>query len=419
MDKEIRTMRSDEQAEVCIVGAGPAGLTLALLLLRSGLRVSLVERTRAFDREFRGEILQPGAMQLLDELGVLADIRRRGGYELERFEMIDNGRLCMRIEYRDLASDFNFLLSVPQRHLLEELLAQCCRYRRFNYHEGASITALERDGGRVVGIHYRQDSEERTIAASLVVGADGRYSKTRKLAEIPFNRQENFAHDVLWFRVPLPAGDPTQVRVYRSGGNPVLAYRSYPDFLQLGWTLPHGRYRELASQGFDETKRQILRAAPMYEAPIAQAIHKMSDLTLLDVFSGNAGIWTLPGLVLVGDSAHTHGPIGAQGINLAIQDAVVLHPEVIRSVSSGEDGTDDLGPYEARRRPDIEAVTVLQGRQARGMLSDNPIGNLLRPYVMRALGHTPIYAKTLNQLAFGRSPISVRSDLFESKPALV
>src|SRR6185437_4239718 len=184
------------------------------------------------------------------------------------------------------------------------------------------------------------------------------------------------------------------------------------------WTLPHGRYRELAALGFEETLRQIRRAAPMYQDAIAGTLHQMTDLTLLDVFSGKAGVWVVPGLVLIGDSAHTHGPIGAQGINLAVQDAVVLHPEVVRSLTRGETGTDDLGPYEARRRPDIEAVTVLQGRQARGMLSDNPIGNVLRPYVMRALGHTPLYAKTLNQLAFGRSPISVRTDLFESMPAL-
>lgn len=407
-----------EQPDVCIVGGGPAGMTLALLMLRSGSTVTVLERTRDFDREFRGEILQPGAMQLLDELGVLDGARRRGSVRMNRFQLIVHGRTDMDIDYGKLNSDFSFLLSIPQRHLLEELLAECRRYQRFSYHEGASIIELCKEGERVVGARYRQSSTEQEVAARFVVGADGRYSKTRRLAGIEFARQDSFAHDVLWFRVPLPADHPDNVRVYRSGGNPVLAYRSHPDALQLGWTLPHSGYREIAAHGFDYVLGQVVQAAPMFADEITRSIHKLSDLTLLDVFFGCSKKWVIDGLILIGDSAHTHGPIGAQGINLAIQDAALLHPQLVGALEANMKGALELGSYESLRRPDINAISVMQARQAGALLSTNSMANLVRPSVMRALAHTPLYGKTLQRLAFGRSPIAVRSDLFEAQPAL-
>lgn len=94
----------DITTDICVVGAGPAGLTLALLMLRSGARVTVLDRTRSFEREYRGEILQPGAMTLLDRLGVLDGARARGGYELGRFQLVENERLLMDIDYGDRKS---------------------------------------------------------------------------------------------------------------------------------------------------------------------------------------------------------------------------------------------------------------------------------------------------------------------------
>lgn len=103
--EEVRAgARTDEEhrSDVCVVGAGPAGLTLALLLLKSGVRVSVVERSRSHQREFRGEILQPGAMTVLDRLGVLAGARERGCHEHDRFRLVEQDRVLLDIDYRAL-----------------------------------------------------------------------------------------------------------------------------------------------------------------------------------------------------------------------------------------------------------------------------------------------------------------------------
>jgi monooxygenase len=406
-------MSQHAQTDVCVVGGGPAGLTLALLLLRSGVSVSVLERSRSFDREFRGEILQPGGMRLLAELGVLQQARARGGYELSRFQLIQNGRVDMDIDYGQLEPPFDFLLSMPQRNLLEALLMECQRYAHFTYEEGGSITALHRAGERVCGVGYRKDSQEYNLGARCVIGADGRYSKTRKLAGIGFTRQEAFAHDVLWFRVPRPTDQPPYVRVYRAAGNPVLAYDSYPDALQLGWTLPHRSYREVSAKGIGYVREQIMQAAPPFADIVRDTVTDLNDLSLLDVFAGHADTWAMDGLVLIGDSAHTHGPMGAQGINLAIQDAVLLHPVLVQALRASSEGVGVLSSYEVRRRPDISAVSALQARQSRALLAQSAVGDRVRPFVMRALAHTPVYSKILHRIAYGRSRIALRSDLFQ------
>lgn len=142
---------------------------------------------------------------------------------------------------------------------------------------------------------------------------------------------------MLWFK--LTKDDPEvshDVRVFRSTGtSPVLAYGSWPNRIQVGWTLPHGGYKNVVAEGLGHVKAQLSKAVPAYADLIEEQITSLRDLSLLDVFSGRAERWATDGLVLMGDAAHTHSPIGAQGINLSVQDAVVLHPLLVESVGRG------------------------------------------------------------------------------------
>ncbi|MEU9319683.1 FAD-dependent monooxygenase [Streptomyces sp. NPDC048295] len=408
----------DITTDVCVVGAGPAGLTLALLMLRSGARVTVVERSRSFDREYRGEILQPGAMTLLDDLGLLAGARARGGYELGRFQLVENERLLMDIDYGTLPPPYGFLLSLPQRHLLTELFDACSGYPDFTYLDGCGLRELSGDGNAVTGIVCGQGERRRRITAPITVAADGRYSKTRRLAGIEQHRLDAFAHDILWFRVPAGDRRDRTVRVHRTDGAPVLIYDSYPDCVQIGWTLPHNGYRKIAEEGVERLRTRIARAVPAYADQVLEQVKELGDLTLLDVFSGYAEEWAADGLVLLGDSAHTHSPIGAQGINLAVQDAVLLHPVLLSALGTGDFGKAALSAWVPDRRKDIEKVFTLQARQSKAMLGGGGrIAGAVRPLAARALAHTPLYGRILRAIAFGARPVTVRSDLFgEAEP---
>lgn len=402
---------TDPRGDVCVVGGGPAGLTLALLMLRSGAAVTLVERSRTVRREYRGEILQPGGMRILDQLGVLAGARARGGYEMPRFQLLDRGRALLDVDYRRLPGPHNHLLSLPQEHLIAELLDRCRRYDGFTYLPGARLAALVRDGDRVVGAEVDGAAGRRTVPARCVVGADGRYSKTRQLAGIDNRRFDVFDRDVLWFRIPNPDGPTGRVRILRAEGSAVLAYDSYPGCVQIGWTLPHRRFREAGGTDVAELKASAKRHLPEYADAIEERIGGLADLTLLDVFAARAQRWSADGLLLIGDAAHTHSPLGAQGINLAIQDAAAAHPVLLEALRTGEPGPGSLAAFERLRGADIDAVMKFQIIQSRGMFGGGGLAGFLRPKLAGLLMHTPLGTKVLRHIALGNPGIRVRTDL--------
>ncbi|WP_028810375.1 FAD-dependent monooxygenase [Streptomyces flavidovirens] len=408
--EEIRT-------DICVVGAGPAGLVLALLLLKSGVRVAVVERARAHQREFRGEILQPGALALLDRLGVLAGARARGAHEHTAFRLVEGDRVLLDIDYRALPAPHNHLLSIPQAHVLDELLLHCEKYDGFRYLDGRRAGSLLREDGRITGVGADGPSGAVEVRAHCVVAADGRFSKVRRLSGIEAGRSDMFDLDVLWFK--LTTGDrgragrqARDVRVYRAGGSPVLVYDSWPDRVQIGWTLPHKGYQQVAARGLEHVKEQLALAVPPYAGLIHEQIRSPRDLSLLDVFSGRAERWADDGLVLIGDAAHTHSPIGAQGINLAVQDAVLLHPLLVESLRAGDAGAAFLSAFERKRAPDIERVTRLQGLQSKAMLSHGAFATRVRPKLARLLKHTPVYRKVLDHIAYGNPSVRIAEECF-------
>ncbi|MFJ2473583.1 FAD-dependent monooxygenase [Streptomyces sp. NPDC087659] len=400
------------RVDFCIVGGGPAGLTLALLLLRSGASVAVLERSRSLEREYRGEILQPGGAALLDRIGVLAGARKRGAHEHPGFRLTDRGRVLLDADYGRLPGPYNHLLSLPQRHLLEELLDRCREFTAFRYLPGHRASELLRDADGVVRGVVATGAGRVEVRAHCVVGADGRYSKIRRLANIEVDRAESFDHDVLWFKLPADDDADHRVRIFRAGGNPVLVHRSFPDTLQVGWTLPHGGYRAVAERGIEHVKAEIAKALPPYADRIAAHLGRLSDLTLLDVFTQEARSWTADGLVLIGDAAHTHSPIGAQGINLAIQDAVVLHPVLMASLSGGDASAQTLEEFTRRRRPAVRKVMRFQALQSKAMLSQNPVAARVRPRLAGVVSRTPLFRTILRHVAYGDPDIAVAEDHF-------
>ncbi|QKV94814.1 FAD-dependent monooxygenase [Streptomyces sp. NA02950] len=399
--------------DVCVVGGGPAGLVLALLMLRSGLGVVVLERARAHQREFRDEILQPGALALLDALGVLSGARARGASALDRFRFLDGDRVLLEADYRLLPPPYDHLLTLPRPHLLDELLAHCRRSPHFRYLPGRRAGGLLRREGRIAGVVADGPSGRCAVRARVVVGADGRHSRIRRLAGIGAGRTGPSGQDVLWCSLRTAAAGmppPREVRVVRTPGGPVLVHGAWPDRIQLGCMLPHRRGRELTASGLERVTERLVRAVPEYGGLIRDQLRTAADLAVVDVFSARAERWVGDGLVLIGDAAHTHSLIGAQGVSLAVQDAVVLHSVLAGALASDDTGAARLTAFERRRGPDVAAVMRRQSLHSRVMHAEGAYATRVRPRLVWALRHTPLYRRALQRIAYGDPSIQLPDD---------
>ncbi|QNS09238.1 FAD-dependent monooxygenase [Streptomyces xanthii] len=407
-------MTRAQNTDVCVVGAGPAGLALSLMLLRSGVAVTLLEKSRSFARDFHGEILQPGGQRILDELGVLDAARSRGDRALRGFQVLERDRLLLDIDYTRLDAPYGRLLALPQRHLLETLLAACRTQPGFTYRDGHRLSTLtEEDGRRTGAVAKGPDGRPLTVRARVVVGADGRFSRTRALAGIDAGRTETFDQDLVWCSVPAPGRTTRHVRVHRAEGTAVLVHDTHPDRIRIGWTLPHRSWPAVAERGIGAVKDRLAAAVPEFADLVTEHLTGLSDLKLLDVFAARAPRWSRDGLVLLGDSAHTHGPLGAQGVNLALQDAAALHPVLVEALRAGDTSHARLARFQELRAPAADAVTRAQRLQAKAFFGTaGRAATLARAAAAHLVTRTPIGARITAKVAYGAAPVHVRTDLF-------
>jgi 2-polyprenyl-6-methoxyphenol hydroxylase-like FAD-dependent oxidoreductase len=169
-------------AHVLIVGAGPAGASLAYLLARRGIEVSLLERQRDFAREFRGEVLNPSGLDALEQMGLGEPLGMVPTYTQRTFTAYMNGRQLFRAALEPASFRGRPPTAVSQPALLEMLVAEAAKSPHFHLERGASVKDLMVEDGRVVGVHTRTEAGEQRLRADVVVGADGRASVVRRRA---------------------------------------------------------------------------------------------------------------------------------------------------------------------------------------------------------------------------------------------
>jgi 2-polyprenyl-6-methoxyphenol hydroxylase-like FAD-dependent oxidoreductase len=335
---------------VVVVGAGPAGAALAFLLARRGVRVTLVERQTDFAREFRGEALMPSGLGALEQMGLGRELAALPQVRLEVLEIFRAGR---RIASVPIAGDESRIAGpriVSQPAMLEMLVAEAARFPSFALERGSIARDLVRDREqRVVGLEVEGASGARTLRADLVIGADGRSSVLRRRAGARETRFRQ-AFDIVWCKVPLPDGGPAPptARAFLGHGHAALAFPSYDDRLQIGWIIAKGSFGELRSRGVDAWI-EALRAHVSVELGehLARSRDRLTHPFVLDVVCDRVEDWTAPGLLLIGDAAHAMSPVGAQGINLALRDAIVAANRLVPVLATGE----------APRAADVDAAT--------------------------------------------------------------
>ena len=307
-------------SRVAVVGAGPAGGALAYLLARRGIDVTLIERQSDFARAFRGEGLTPGGIDVFHQMGLRAAFDRLPHVVFDALELYRTRRLLVRVALDGFGPRW-----VSQPAMLEMLVDEASRFPTFRCLRGARVDALIRDGRRVTGVRCVSPDGPSEVMADYVVATDGRDSTVRQRAGLAL-RESPQRFDVVWCKVPVPTeiGGRGPLRVFVGDRHFALVIPSYDERLQIGWIIEKGSFGDLYRRGIDEWLTELAdHLTPDLGDHLRSHRAAVSHPFLLNVVCGALERWTEPGLLLIGDAAHPMSPVGAQGINLALRDAVV------------------------------------------------------------------------------------------------
>jgi 2-polyprenyl-6-methoxyphenol hydroxylase-like FAD-dependent oxidoreductase len=309
------------QSTACIVGGGPAGAMLGLLLARAGVDVTLLEKHSDFLRDFRGDTVHPATVEVLGQLGLSEKFFARPHRKFSKFGMIRDGRYREMADFAGLNVRFPFITMIAQWDFLDFLTTEASRSPNFTLRMRTSFVDVLREGDRVTGIHYRDDRGDGKIHAGLVVGADGRRSAVRDAVGLR-TVARGVPIDVVLFRISRRASDPEEGITIRLDGGDILGLIDRGDYWQAFVEIPKGSgLLALREAGIEAFRDKIVRLAPF----LADRVHEVESidaLNFLDVRADRLRRWHVPGLIAIGDAAHCVSPVGGFGINLAIQDAV-------------------------------------------------------------------------------------------------
>ncbi|GII77122.1 FAD-dependent oxidoreductase [Sphaerisporangium rufum] len=391
---------------VVVVGGGPGGLVLAYLLARAAVPVTLLEARADFDRDFRGDSLHPYTLELLDRLGLAEDLLRLPHHPARWFRFHTPTGTVTTTDYGRLRTRYNFVALMPQARFLDFLAGRARELPGFELRMGARVTGLIQDGGAVHGVRYRDRDGEHEMAARLVVAVDGRFSKVRRLADLPV-RSLGATTDLLWFRLPRREGDPPDADVdLYFGRDHYVGLLGGVDSWQVGYSLPKGGFPAAREAGVTPIRRFVAEHVPW----LADRVHLLDDfgkITLLSVDISLAGRWYRPGLLMIGDAAHVISPVGGNGILMAVQDAVAAANVLVPALrGDGPVPVAALAAVQAAREPAIRAVQRQQVRVERRAARARATGRPLLPVrLLRAVTAIPgVRARAARSNAYGPRP---------------
>ncbi|WAH99451.1 FAD-dependent oxidoreductase [Arthrobacter sp. MMS18-M83] len=346
-----------ESTTCVVVGGGPAGVMLGLLLARAGVEVTVLEKHADFLRDFRGDTVHPSTIRLLDELGLGEGFRALPQSKLGNFKLPTGGGEVTLAAFDRLKPPYDYVAMVPQWDLLNFLVDAAQQEPHFTLRMNTEATdLLYDDGAKVAGAAYcTRDAASGTetgtgeLRATLTVACDGRSSVLRQKAGlVPHEFPVPF--DTWWFRLSRRADEQEQLAsiMPRFSGKDVLLSLTRKDFYQIAYIAEKGKDAKLRAEGVESFRARVARLRPDL-ADRMDEIKSMDDLHMLDVKLNRIKQWHKPGLLLIGDAAHAMSPAGGVGINLAIQDAVAAAQRIARPLLQGTLDEADLASVQKRR----------------------------------------------------------------------
>lgn len=364
----------DPRDPVLVVGAGPAGSSLALRLSRAGIPVRLLDAASFPRSKPCGDCLSPGATPLLRELGLVEAIRRRRPARLRGWRIRTPGGRWFGDDFSarwGAAPPFGYALP---REELDAAMLQAAVEAGAEFRPRHRVFRLLRRDGRVVGAVARDGrGRERSFRSSLLVGADGlRSAVARRVAGVDRGPRRRLAVVARYEEAPQVElrGELRLTPRGVVGVAPIGARR-----VNVTAVVPADRAGEISADRSAFFRGELRRTGLL--ARLAGA-RRIGSLEVTGPFQVTPRTVAAPGVLLVGDAAGYFDPLTGQGIHRALATARLAArfvPALVRSASDGADARHGEADLHRRYRRELRRVLAPGRRVQRAVdaVVDRPV----------------------------------------------
>ena len=381
--------------DVLVVGAGPTGLMLANQLVRRGVRVLIIDRHAGPSLQTRALGVQARTMEIYAKLGIVdraLELGKRG----TGANIWAQGRRMARVplgEAGQNATPYPFILILGQDDN-ERIMGDKLRDLGVSVQWNTELVGLQQDPGGVTVTLKLPDGTNRTILAAWVAGCDGARSVVRELSRITFPgapyEHVFFVADAEVTGSMVP--DEVNVYLWREGFHLLFPMRGKDHWRIVGILPPTLR-------DGDDVKFEAVIPSLRNEAGAGLSFKACTWFSTYRIHHRSASHFRDRRCLLLGDAAHIHSPVGAQGMNTGLQDAYNLAWK-LALVVKGRAGMALLDSYEQERIQVARRLLNTTDRAFRLVVSDNWLAGLLRTKVLARIAAFAMSRERIQKFAF-------------------
>ena len=383
------------ETDVLITGAGPTGLMLANQLARRGVRTLLIDRHAGPSRETRALGVHARTLEIYSQLGI-AERALTLGKRANGAQLWVQGRKAAYVPLVDAGSrltPYPCILVLGQddnERILGDRLHDWDQSVQWN----TSLDSLQQHDGHVSATLTRAGGGKREVRARWIAGCDGSHSTVRALNGIAF---EGAPYEHVFYVADVQATGSmvaAQVNVFlwKQAFHLFFPMRGDGHWRIVGILPPWLRGRDPVS--FDDVLPSLRG-----ETDLALSVDRCSWFSTYRIHHRRAAHFRSGRCFLLGDAAHIHSPVGAQGMNTGLQDAYNLAWK-LALVANGHAAASLLDSYEDERMPVAQRLLDSTDRAFRLVVSTHPLAALMRTQVLARLAALVMGSRRLQEAGF-------------------